>query len=272
MTAMDDMLARVAAEMQRRYYGKYRGFVVDNDDPQRRGRLRLRVPSVLGDATTGWALPCLPYGGMPAAGLFLVPQVEAQVWVEFEEGVLDAPIWVGTFWQPGDVPGDGRPGEPTTYALQTAAGHLLQLDDTEGEQEILMRHATGASVRIGNAGTISVTDKAGSTLVLDSDRGELRAEDANGNRLAMTPDGVTVEDCSGGRLSLGPDGAVLKAVKITLDAAIIELGGAGGEPLLKGQSFLSLFSSHVHPAAPAPTGPPTPPPLPPPLSLSVTAT
>ena len=51
--------------IERRFYGKYRGIVVDNQDPSKLGRLKLRVPSVLGkDVVTGWATPCVPYGGL----------------------------------------------------------------------------------------------------------------------------------------------------------------------------------------------------------------
>ena len=75
-----------------RYYGKYRGFVIENKDPEKRGRLRVSVPSILGQATTYWALPCLPFGGLLDQGLFLVPKISSQVWVEFEEGNCRHPI------------------------------------------------------------------------------------------------------------------------------------------------------------------------------------
>ena len=269
---MEDLLARVVSEAQRRYYGKYRGFVVSNADPRKLGRLRLRVPSVLGDAVTGWALPCLPYGGLAGQGLFLLPEKGAQVWVEFEEGVLDAPIWVGTFWQPGgERPGTARTGEPTTRVLRTAAGHVIQLQDAEDEREILISHPAGATVRIDDSGTVALSDAGGGSLVLDAEGGKVRVEDANGNTVTMSSDGVVVQDASGGQLSLGASGAVLKATKITLDAAVVELGGAGGVRLI-GQDFLSMYGAHVHPAGTPSTGPPTPPPVPPPVTLAVSAT
>ena len=69
-----------------RHFGIYRGIMSDNKDPLKLGRLKLRVPSVLAEEVTGWALPCLPYGGGPQQGLFMVPDNESHVWVEFEEG------------------------------------------------------------------------------------------------------------------------------------------------------------------------------------------
>ena len=101
-------------------FGKYRGIVESNADPERRARVRLRIPAVLGDRVSDWALPCLPFGGGPDYGFFAVPDRGAQVWVEFEEGDIERPIWTGTFWQSSDdVPDDGARKVPTTRLMQT---------------------------------------------------------------------------------------------------------------------------------------------------------
>jgi Uncharacterized protein conserved in bacteria len=117
----DDLQQQLAQNLgQRRAYGKYRGFVTDNADPERLARVKLRVPSLLGEAESGWALPCLPCGGLSNQGFFAVPGVGAQVWVEFEGGNLDFPIWTGTFWQQsGDAPTEAQ-DPPTTQVLRTA--------------------------------------------------------------------------------------------------------------------------------------------------------
>jgi uncharacterized protein involved in type VI secretion and phage assembly len=95
---MEETLIRIARDIDEKRYGKCRGIVTDNKDPQKRGRLKLLVHSVLADQDTDWALPCLPYGGAAQQGMFMVPEIDAQVWVEFEEGDIHRPIWVGTFW------------------------------------------------------------------------------------------------------------------------------------------------------------------------------
>src|SRR4029453_5035608 len=112
---MEETLVRLARQVAERRYGKYRGFVADNEDPQKRGRLKLRVPSVLGEEQSDWALPCLPFGGAAGHGFFSVPEVNAQLWVEFEEGDVQRPIWVGTFWMAeADVPAAAAISPPTT--------------------------------------------------------------------------------------------------------------------------------------------------------------
>ena len=85
------------------FYGKYRGKVENNIDPMQLGRIQVSVPSVLGESTLGWAMPCVPFAGS-GVGLFLVPPTGSNVWVEFEGGDPDYPIWSGCFWGIGDVP------------------------------------------------------------------------------------------------------------------------------------------------------------------------
>ncbi len=67
------------------------------------GRIQVSAPAVLGGTHARWAMPCVPYAG-PGVGLFAIPPVGANVWVEFEGGDLDYPIWTGCFWGIGEVP------------------------------------------------------------------------------------------------------------------------------------------------------------------------
>lgn len=85
------------------YFGKYRGKVANNIDPNGLGRLQVTVPAVLGEGRLSWAMPCVPYAG-PDVGFFLIPPVDANVWVEFEGGDPDYPIWSGCFWGQGEMP------------------------------------------------------------------------------------------------------------------------------------------------------------------------
>jgi hypothetical protein len=80
-----------------KYFGKYRGLVVGNLDPLQVGRIMATVPDVLGEVPTGWAMPCVPCGLPDKPGL-AIPAMGAQVWIEFEQGNLDHPIWSGCFW------------------------------------------------------------------------------------------------------------------------------------------------------------------------------
>ncbi|MDH5178851.1 MAG: phage baseplate assembly protein V [Gammaproteobacteria bacterium] len=89
--------------MSKQYFGKYRGKVANTIDPLQLGRIQVSVPAVLASGQLSWAMPCTPYAG-PQVGFFAIPPVGANVWVEFEGGDPDYPIWVGCFWGVGEVP------------------------------------------------------------------------------------------------------------------------------------------------------------------------
>ena len=110
------------------YFGKYRGTVATNIDPQQQGRLQVSVPAVLGDGKMAWAMPCVPFAGSQV-GFFAIPPVGANVWVEFEAGNTDHPIWSGCFWDKGDAPASPAIAEVKVFKTDTIT---LQLSDVPG--------------------------------------------------------------------------------------------------------------------------------------------
>lgn len=156
-----------------RFYGKYEGVVTNVDDPKDIGRLRARVPAVLGaELESGWALPCVPFGGGKERGMLFLPDVGDTVWIEFAGGDVSRPIWVGTFWGAPDSTGgaddlgsatgpetptaDGKPAGPKLSVLKTASGHSLVLDD-EGEVVLLANGNGKTQIEFGQDGSVVVT-------------------------------------------------------------------------------------------------------------------
>lgn len=82
-----------------KFYGLYRGVVVDNKDPLNKGRLRLQIPQVMGNSTSGWA-----WGVFPSGTTTSLPEVGSGVFVMFEGGDLVFPIWTGVFRQTDTTP------------------------------------------------------------------------------------------------------------------------------------------------------------------------
>ncbi len=111
------------------FFGKYRGRVENNLDPLVLGRMQVSVPDVLGNTRLAWAIPCVPYAG-EGVGLFAMPPVGAHIWVEFEAGDPERPIWVGCFWCQGQVP--ATPAAPTTKVFKTEFVALTILDTPGG--------------------------------------------------------------------------------------------------------------------------------------------
>jgi Type VI secretion system/phage-baseplate injector OB domain len=129
-TITERLIIELAAQSRERFYGKYRGLVVDIDDPDSLGRVRAHVPEVLGTLHSPWALPCTPYGG-PGVGTYAIPPVGAGVWIEFEAGDPSRPIWSGAWWGRGELPKDQSGGDtgPPLKIMRSEKGLMLALDD-----------------------------------------------------------------------------------------------------------------------------------------------
>lgn len=143
------------------FYGKYRGVVTGNRDPLMMGRIRARVPDVLGNEESGWAMPSVPYAGK-GVGLFLVPPVDASVWIEFEHGDPDYPIWTGCFWAQGEVP--ATPATAEMKVLKTDVG-TITLNDLPGAGGITIETTAGMKFVFNTAG-IEITNGQGGSIKL----------------------------------------------------------------------------------------------------------
>ena len=143
------------------FYGKYRGVVTDNRDPLMLGRVRAKVSDVLGDRESGWAMPSVPYAGK-GVGLFLIPPVNALVWIEFEHGHPDYPIWTGCFWATGETP--ATPAVAEMKVLKTDVG-TITLNDLPGAGGITIETTAGMKIVINVSG-IEITDGQGGSVKL----------------------------------------------------------------------------------------------------------
>jgi uncharacterized protein involved in type VI secretion and phage assembly len=142
---------------QTRYHGKYRGTVLNNVDPMQIGRIQAIVPDVTGVAPTSWAMPCLPVAGINT-GMFTVPPIGAGVWVEFEHGDPDYPIWVGGFWgSAAEVPllAHAVPPAVSGITLQTTLKNGIVISDVPGPTGgIQIQTTTGAMISVSDVGII----------------------------------------------------------------------------------------------------------------------
>lgn len=182
---IEDVLTALVDRLDSTYYGKYRGYVHDVDDPEGRGRIRAIVPRLLGpDTPTGWALPCAPYAG-PDQGFFTVPEVGSGVWIECEEGDLHRPIWTGQWW---GAPLEEEIGGPDSTAPTPAPrpqGTTPGQRFPETPQHDYPRETPTPRVRIWKS-------SSGHHIVLD-DRPEserLEIHDSRGNRIILSPEGM----------------------------------------------------------------------------------
>jgi uncharacterized protein involved in type VI secretion and phage assembly len=156
-----------------RFFGKYRGTVLNNVDPLGVGRLLVEVPDVLTLVPSSWAQPCVPLAGPTGTpmGVYLMPPIGAGVWVEFEKGDPTYPIWVGCRWgSSSDVPSLvllGLPASPS-IVLQTAGQNAIAISDAPGAAGgIMLKCQSGAMILVNNIG-ITISSGTG-TLVVSGD-------------------------------------------------------------------------------------------------------
>src|SRR5687767_888586 len=137
-----------------RFVGKYRATVLVNVDPEQRGRLQLMIPDVLGEIPSTWAEACVPLAGPtgPPMGVFMVPPIGAGVWVEFEKGDPNLPVWIGCRWgAPSDIPLLARAGIPASpnIVMQTLGQHTFVISDmppTPLTGGLILKSATNAMI------------------------------------------------------------------------------------------------------------------------------
>lgn len=156
------LIEQVIDWIRNRYFGKYRGTVSDNADPTSRGRLKVKVPAVLGDLEM-WAMPCVPYAGA-GVGFYSLPEPGTGVWVEFEAGDPSYPIWTGCFWADNELPDESDADikiwktESLKIRFDDSADEVLVENSSDSKVTLasdVKTESGGATHTVGSAGVVS---------------------------------------------------------------------------------------------------------------------
>jgi hypothetical protein len=140
-----------------RFYGKFRGTCVQNIDPELRGRIMAIVPDVLGLVPSSWCEACTPLAGPTGLpmGAYLVPPIGAGVWIEFEQGDPNRPIFAGCRFGIGDLPALAYAGVPVSPSIVfgTSLQNTIAISDLPGPiGGIILKSTTGASIIVNDTG------------------------------------------------------------------------------------------------------------------------
>ncbi len=272
----------------KRYYGIYPGIVVNNKDPEMKGRIVVKAPTLAGDdLLPDWAVPVMPAG--VGHGLFHPPEIGDGVWLCFEMGEIAYPVYMGGWWakQEGEeleTPIDCQVNPPTTRGWFSPAGHGIAFNDKTGELQVKMQWKKKGQntsedkysfIVMDKNGSVQMQNHKGTMMFLNAEDGKegVTIIDEHGNMYASDKDGVKIAQSDGVFAELKKDKITLAGKEVTVAAELFNassggcsLGQNAQEPLVLGNKLMQLwtqcvtaFSAHVHPttAPGSPTGPPT---------------
>lgn len=271
MASFDVFLQKLAEwglEHFRKYYGLYRAQVVKNDDPETRGRIQILCPEVGHTAALDrWVDPSFTGAG-DDRGWFWPPEVGDSVWVSFERGDANRPnLYFGGWFGDKELPSELAYASkvPKRRGFVTRTGHTLVIDDESGKERIELkwrkpssqpsdtdsaqRNGDSATLLFDPNGSVSITNKNKTTVLLDAQNKKIVVEDKdNGNTVTLDSSGVTIKTQK--------DVVIADAANCKINAKNVTIADGADSPAVRGSDLKSWLENHTHPSAVGPTGPP----------------
>jgi uncharacterized protein involved in type VI secretion and phage assembly len=198
-------------------------------------------------------MPCAPYGGGPDLGFFFIPEVDAGVWVEFEMGNLEYPVWVGTFWaKPGGTTEVPKPADtqspPTRKIIRTLKGHSVEMEDKDGEEVFVITYNDGDKTNVISMDKdgLTITDANENNVTMSADG--IAVTDANDNKITMNADGIETVDANSNKVTMSADGTAVvdkNGNKLTMDASGTVIEDANTNKIEMSPGGINIYPSAV---------------------------
>jgi uncharacterized protein involved in type VI secretion and phage assembly len=241
---MSTLLAR-SRSTDKRYYGVYEALVSDVNDPDKEGRIKLKMPWFDPQMETEWCRVRQFYAGN-GYGAFFVPEPGDEVLISFIQGDMRQPVILGGLYNGSDKPPTWRADDRNQKLIRTKAGHSVLLDDTAGKERVRITTQGGHDFDLTDGDQkVSITTTGGQGITLDDAGGKITIQTAGGESVVL----------EGGK-------ATVTADSIVLSSSSVKLGGdAASSSLVLGEALLTAFNSHVHTCT-APSTPSSPPVVP----------
>jgi uncharacterized protein involved in type VI secretion and phage assembly len=233
----------------KRFYGVAEALVVDNVDPEKEGRIKVRFPWFDDSMTTEWCRVVQLYAGN-GYGSLLVPEVGDEVIVAFVHGDMRLPIVLGGLYNGIDKPPTSRSSSTDQKLLRTKGGHELLLDDSSSEQRVRVTTNGGHELDLDDTGKkVTVTSSGGHEIELDDTAMTVTITDSSGQSVKLDATSITIQAAAS---------VSVKAASVSVDASSVSLGTGAAQGVVLGEAFKILFQSHVHTSAVSgsPTSPP----------------
>lgn len=181
MSLLRELVGAVAAPLP--FGGVAVGIVTNNQDPDKLGRVKVKLPWLSDQDESAWARVATPMAG-PQRGLYLLPEVNDEVLVAFAQGDLSHPYVLGALWNGQDKPPESNEdGKNQRRSLTSRSGHVIRLDDSDNAAQIEIIAAGAKSSIIINAQENTIEIKADADIKIEASKGKLTLQ---GQGIAIT--------------------------------------------------------------------------------------
>lgn len=293
---LKDTLSWIGIEgFAKRYYGIYPAQVIDNQDSENRGRIRAICPAVgilsKDKLPAGWwALPCMPGLGMDpvtkqATGTFYPPDVGSTVWLQFQHGSPEFPVYMGGYLVANKASDTFDAESALRKGIRTRTGHFLRMSDDPSDLHIMLCKGDGDGgpspvfLSMDKDGSVQIENQNGSTIFMNANKAETSIMTANDKQevtslLMLGDDKITLATKSGGAIGIDGknitvtgDSVIADASKnFSANAGMVYLGSGAREPAVRGNKLMAWAIQHGpmghvsgQPGAPVAPGPQLPP-------------
>lgn len=155
------------------------GLVTNNQDPDGLGRVKVKLPWLSNEDESAWARLATPMAGN-ARGIYFVPEVDDEVLVAFEHGHIGSPYVLGALWNGKDKPPEAGDEKNTKRTIKSLSGHIIRLDDTDGEGKIEIIDRTAKNSIVISTADNTITISADADIVIKAASGKVTISGQNG--------------------------------------------------------------------------------------------
>ncbi len=165
MNGLFDSLNNMNDKMLGLVNGVYIGIVTNIKDPDKAGRVKVKIPVLDPDKETDWVRVAY-LGAGPNRGFMYVPEVNDEVVIAFQMGDIREPIIIGSLWNGKNKPPAGMDDKNDIRKIVSRAGHQIIFDDKNGDGKVTLQTKEGHKLDIQEkTDTIKLQDKSGQHLL-----------------------------------------------------------------------------------------------------------
>ncbi len=186
--------------------------VTDNHDPEGLGRVKIKYPWLGDSDESNWARVVSPMAGN-GRGLFMIPEIDDEVLVAFEQGSMNVPYILGGLWNGKDKPPEtNSDGKNNHRTIKSRSGHTIRLNDTDGSEKIEIVDKTGENRIVIGSSDNTMTIEAKGDITIKA-----------GGKLSLSGNGVEVQSQAGVTVQGSQNIDVNASAQLNLKGSLINL-------------------------------------------------